>query len=96
MSGTGYAAAGVAVIVMGDVLAKKEFSYKKVVGGAIATLGIAALANVDDLLSTRFCQLFLLGVAFIYAIPLAADLGLSGSTRGSFNKPLVSLNGRRA
>lgn len=92
MSGTGYAATGVAVIIMADVLDKKEFSYKKILGGVVATLGIAALANVDDLLSTRFGQLFLVGTAFIYAIPLAQNLGLLGSagtTHGTFNKPLV-------
>lgn len=85
MSGTGYAIAGVTVIIVGDVLDKKQVDYKKIVGGTVATLGIAAMAGMDDTLSTRFGQLFLLGVAFLYAVPLAENLGLlnkTGAVRG--------------
>jgi hypothetical protein len=80
MSGTGYAAAGVAIIIIGDVLNNKKLDMKKVVGGTVATLGIAALDSVNDMLSTRFGQLFLVGVAFIYAVPLLQNLGVVNKT----------------
>jgi hypothetical protein len=80
MSGTGYAAAGVAIIIIGDVLNNKKLDMKKVVGGTVATLGIAALDSINDMLSTRFGQLFLVGVAFIYAVPLLQNLGVVNKT----------------
>lgn len=80
MSGTYYAMAATGMVVIGDVLNGKSFNAKKVVGAAVATLGIAALDNVDDLIATRFGQLFLLSIAFVYLVPLLSNLGLIKKT----------------